>query len=67
MMGIVSVWHWFIVLIFIMIFVVPSWMIAKKAGRSGALGLLNIFPGIGTIIYMVILAFGKWPHVDGEQ
>jgi uncharacterized membrane protein YhaH (DUF805 family) len=40
------------------------WRIFVKAGYNGALSLLNFIPGIGNLICMVILAFGRWPIED---
>jgi len=36
------------------------WMIFKKAGYGGALGLLMIVPLVNLVL-LLILAFGKWP------
>jgi uncharacterized membrane protein YhaH (DUF805 family) len=40
------------------------WRIFTKAGYNGALSLLNLVPGVGPIICMIILAFGRWPIED---
>lgn len=40
------------------------WRIFAKAGYSGALSLLNLIPGVGPLICMLILAFGRWPIED---
>src|SRR5271170_7617999 len=40
------------------------WRIFAKAGYNGALSLLNFIPGVGPIICVVILAFGRWPIED---
>jgi uncharacterized membrane protein YhaH (DUF805 family) len=40
------------------------WRIFEKAGYSGALSLLNLVPGVGPLICMIILAFGRWPIED---
>jgi hypothetical protein len=40
------------------------WRIFAKAGFNGALSLLNLVPGVGQLICMVILAFGRWPIED---
>ena len=37
------------------------WRIFEKAGFSGALSLLILIPGIGSLILILILAFGDWP------
>jgi hypothetical protein len=40
------------------------WRIFEKAGYSGALSLLNLVPGVGPLICVIILAFGRWPIED---
>ena len=40
------------------------WRIFTKAGYNGALSLLNLIPGIGPLICVLILAFGRWPIED---
>jgi uncharacterized membrane protein YhaH (DUF805 family) len=40
------------------------WRIFAKAGFNGALALLNFVPGVGQLICMIILAFGRWPIED---
>ena len=40
------------------------WRIFAKAGYNGALSLLNFVPGVGPLICMIILAFGRWPIED---
>jgi uncharacterized membrane protein YhaH (DUF805 family) len=40
------------------------WRIFVKAGYNGALSLLNFVPGMGQLICMIILAFGRWPIED---
>ncbi len=36
------------------------WMIFKKAGYGGAMGLLMFIPLVNFIV-LLILAYGKWP------
>lgn len=43
-------------------FIWMYWRIFSKAGFSGALALLNLIPGVGTLICVIILAFGTWPR-----
>jgi len=40
------------------------WRIFDKAGYNGALALLNLVPGAGQLICLLILAFGRWPIED---
>lgn len=37
------------------------WRIFSKAGYNGAMSLLILIPGIGSLIVVLILAFGDWP------
>lgn len=54
-----------IVLIAFVIFTLwVYWRIFEKAGYSGALSLLNLVPGVGPLICVLILAFGRWPIED---
>ena len=54
-----------IVLVAILAFTVwIYWRIFVKAGYNGALALLNLVPGVGPLVVMVILAFGRWPIED---
>ncbi|MBV9232634.1 MAG: hypothetical protein JO030_01215 [Candidatus Eremiobacteraeota bacterium] len=40
------------------------WRIFAKAGYNGAMSLLNLIPGVGTLICIIVLAFGRWPIED---
>ena len=54
-----------IVIIAIIVFMIwLYWRIFVKAGFNGALALLNFVPGIGQLICLIILAFGRWPIED---
>ena len=56
---------YFLVLIAIVAFTIwMYWRIFAKAGYNGALSLLNLVPGIGPLICVIILAFGRWPIED---
>jgi energy-converting hydrogenase Eha subunit B len=44
------------------------WRICAKAGYGGAMSLLVLLPGVGMIILLCILAFGRWPiHSCGNR
>ncbi|HWA45996.1 MAG TPA: hypothetical protein VHA10_22465 [Hypericibacter adhaerens] len=58
-MGALSIWHWVIVLL-LLIPAWPAWQIAKRAGLSGAWGLLMIFP-VANLIAVWLFAFLSWP------
>lgn len=42
------------------IVLIPCWFICKKAGFSPWLSLLVLFPGLGQLILLYILAFAEW-------
>jgi uncharacterized membrane protein YhaH (DUF805 family) len=52
------------VLVIVAVFIWIYWRIFTKAGYNGALALLNLVPGIGPLICILILAFGRWPIED---
>jgi hypothetical protein len=41
-------------------FIFCFWRIFTKAGLAGPLALLVLFPGIGSLIVICILAFARW-------
>jgi hypothetical protein len=47
-------------LIFAAFFIFLFWRIFTKAGLAGPLALIAIFPGIGPLIVLCILAFSDW-------
>jgi len=53
-----------IVCVMIAVFIWIYWRIFQKAGYNGALAFLNLIPGVGPLICILILAFGRWPIED---
>lgn len=49
-----------IFVIMLVVIIVPTWFICKKAGFSPWLSLLNIVPTFGTLVLLYILAFAEW-------
>jgi hypothetical protein len=49
-----------------LVLIVPVWRIVRRTGRHPALSLLIFFPGIGIILIAFILAFGRWPALEGN-
>jgi hypothetical protein len=47
--------------IMVLALIIPTWRICNRAGYSGAMSLLHLIPGVGTVIVFAILAFGTWP------
>jgi hypothetical protein len=54
-------------LVFMAFFVFLFWRIFTKAGLSGPLSLIVLFPGIGPLIVLCILAFSDWKVVPVPQ
>ena len=59
-MGAFSFLHWFIILFALCIYIVPMWVIVRKAGYPGALSLLMLVPVLN-IIALWFFAFSNWP------
>jgi len=59
-----SQWDLVIYIVMSLIFVVPVWMIFKKAGKNPALSLFIFVPGVGMLIAGVLLAFSRWPATE---
>jgi len=56
------------ILAFVALTIFIFWRIFKKTGQNGAMSLIALIPGIGTIIVLCILAFSKWPiETEVEQ
>jgi hypothetical protein len=49
--------------LFVVLTVLPLWMICKKAGFSPAISLLGLIPILGTVL-MFYLAFAEWPALN---
>jgi hypothetical protein len=47
--------------VMVLALIIPTWRICNRAGYSGAISLLHLIPGVGTLIVFAILAFGTWP------
>jgi hypothetical protein len=61
-MGHLSVWHWLIVLVFVLLMVIPWAMITHKAGYSRWWSIPFVIPGLG-IIALWVFAFARWPAI----
>jgi Mn2+/Fe2+ NRAMP family transporter len=55
-----SSWHWVWLILWIFLFLVPAWKIAKKAGFAGAWSLLMLIPLVN-IAMLWVFAFARWP------
>ncbi len=56
-----------IFLVSIAVVMVPCWFILKKAGFSPWLSLLCLFPSLGTLVLLYVLAFAEWKVVPAPQ
>ena len=59
-MGGISIWHWLILLIITLLWVIPLGQISRRIGWSPWLGLLGFIPLAGVILLWAI-ALGPWP------
>ena len=48
-------------IIAVVLVMVPTWFICKKAGFSQWLSLLCLLPSLGLLILLYVLAFAEWP------
>lgn len=55
-----SIWHWAIIILILIVYLVPAARILQKAGYSGCLCILMLVPPLNLIFYWVF-AFVKWP------
>ena len=55
----------FIVVLLVLV-VVPYWKLWQRTGHSGAWGLLMVVPLVN-IISLWVLAFKRWPALDGGE
>jgi hypothetical protein len=49
-----------IILVCLAIVIIPFWFICKKAGFSPWLSLLCLFPSLGILVLLYVLAFAEW-------
>jgi hypothetical protein len=56
----------FIILAMVVIVIIPTWFICKKAGFSPWLSLLTLVP-FGGLILLYVLAFAEWKVVPVPQ
>lgn len=64
-MGSLSIWHWFIVLMFFVGVVFPITKILSRAGYKRWWVIPFLIPGVG-LIALWIFAFSRWPALDGQ-
>ena len=64
LLGVGLIVYFLVIAVMIAVFIWIYWRIFQKAGYNGALALLNLVPGVGPLICILILAFGRWPIED---
>jgi glycerol-3-phosphate acyltransferase PlsY len=61
-MGEFSTGRWvFGLIVWVIVFLVPTWRIVSKAGYSGAWALITLVP-IVNLIALWVFAFVRWPY-----
>lgn len=65
-MGSFSIWHWMILFILLCTWIVPGWVIVKKAGFSPAWALFGFIP-IVNFIMLWVFAFARWPALKHSR
>ena len=59
-MGVLSTWHWLVLIVFIATATVPFFKIFPRAGIPAWVAVLGVLP-IVPLIFLWVLAFKKWP------
>ena len=44
--------------------IIPCWFAASKAGKSGFVSLFLLLPIFGPLVYLMLMAFGRWPAIE---
>lgn len=65
-MGAFSIWHWLIVIIAWVVWIVPLYRILGRVALPKGLAFLALFPPLGLIILWVI-AFSGWGIADAYE
>lgn len=55
--------------VLLLLYVLPLylfWRVFGKAGMTPAVALVCLVPGVGYLLSLLILAFGRWPAVHTE-
>ena len=65
-MGSLSIYHWLIVVVVLVVYFIPIVKILHKAGYSGWWVLLYFVP-FGALIGLWVFAFADWPALRGKS
>ena len=64
-MGNMSIFHWIVVLVVLVVYFVPIVMIIRKAGYSGW-WVLVLFVPLLNVIMLWVFAFARWPRLTAS-
>ena len=56
-----------LILVALVVVIVPTWFICKKAGFSPWLSMLCLVPSVGLLILLYVLAFADWKVLPAPQ
>lgn len=59
-MGYASIWHWLVLLIFVVAVIIPLARVLSRTGHSGWWSVLYLLPLVN-VIALWIFAYKKWP------
>ena len=65
-MGSLSIFHWLILVVFLLLYLFPTIKIIQKAGYSGWWCLL-LFIAPVNLIMLWIFAYARWPNLKEAQ
>ena len=65
-MGNLSVFHWVVVIVVLLVYFVPIFKITQKAGYSGWWCLIMVVPLVN-IVMLWVFAFANWPSLRGRS
>ena len=65
-MGSFSIWHWLIVIAYLVVVLVPAATILRKAGFSGWWSLVLLVPPLN-LVGLWIFAFSRWKVAPGPS
>jgi hypothetical protein len=59
-MSLIRIWHWWGIVFYGVVVVIPCWQIVRKAGFEGAWALLAFVPVVN-LVALWLFAFARWP------
>ena len=61
-----SIWHWIILILWVVVLGVPAFKIVGRTGNHPALAILMLVPLVN-LVFWWWLAFGRWPAVSAPR